>query len=327
MKKLLTFFVFTIVSFTLFAQAELSIRVGGIVVATATTATSPLLAPNAINYNGATSLVITLEVQNWTAPGAGTTSFTIDNGKGTTVTKVATTFGAPFNTATASFTIYQAGGGGEVPVDFGDGVSFVYDNDGLGFTNGVDIGILVSGVLPVELTHFKGNKINGGIQLDWETASEIDNDYFTIEKSEDGINFEEIFYINGAGTTDNVTTYQYLDEDPINGTNYYRLKQTDYNGTTSFSDVIAVEYSIFNPTNILLFPTIATSNIQIQLQEVSENDIVVEVFDIMGRKVKETMINAYYNDLFLNINELHTGHYIVRLTNGNSIITKRFIKS
>ena len=177
------------------------------------------------------------------------------------------------------------------------------------------------------MTHFKGNKINGGIQLDWETASEIDNDYFTIEKSEDGINFEEIFYINGAGTTDNVTTYQYLDEDPINGTNYYRLKQTDYNGTTSFSDVIAVEYSIFNPTNILLFPTIATSNIQIQLQEVSENDIVVEVFDIMGRKVKETMINAYYNDLFLNINELHTGHYIVRLTNGNSIITKRFIKS
>ncbi len=94
--------------------------------------------------------------------------------------------------------------------------------------------------LPIELVSFTAFHVNNAIELQWITASESDNDYFTLERSEDGVSFEIISHEQGAGTTDEMQHYSYTDYAEVAGVYYYRLKQTDYDGTTTYSEVISV---------------------------------------------------------------------------------------
>lgn len=97
----------------------------------------------------------------------------------------------------------------------------------------------VSTLLPIELTSFTATATNNGFVFNWVTASEDNNDYFTLEYSIDGVDFNEIDYIHGAGTTSETSEYTYRwDEAPEFDVVYFRLKQTDYNGEYSYSDVI-----------------------------------------------------------------------------------------
>ncbi len=97
-------------------------------------------------------------------------------------------------------------------------------------------------VLPIELTDFSAANYAGEIALQWVTASELNNDYFTLERSVDGVNFEAIHYEPGAGNSNEALSYSYSDYVAENGIYYYRLKQTDYDGTATYSDVISVDY-------------------------------------------------------------------------------------
>ena len=94
-------------------------------------------------------------------------------------------------------------------------------------------------LLPIELTSFKATATNNGFVFNWVTASEENNDYFTLEYSIDGVNFNAIDYVHGAGTTSETSEYEYRwDEAPDFEMLYFRLKQTDYNGEYSYSDVL-----------------------------------------------------------------------------------------
>lgn len=95
-------------------------------------------------------------------------------------------------------------------------------------------------VLPIELLSFDGDKRNDEIMLNWSTATEVNNDFYTIEKSTDGTIFKTIGVVSGAGNSNNVINYQYADYNMFEGTNYYRLRQTDYDGKSKMSNVIAV---------------------------------------------------------------------------------------
>lgn len=98
----------------------------------------------------------------------------------------------------------------------------------------------VSALLPIELTSFSATATNNGFAFNWVTASEVENDYFTLEYSINGVDFNEIDYVHGAGTTSETSEYTYRwDEAPEFDVVYFRLKQTDYNGEYSYSDVIA----------------------------------------------------------------------------------------
>ncbi len=96
-----------------------------------------------------------------------------------------------------------------------------------------------AGLLPIELTSFTVSPTEYGYTFNWVTASEENNDYFTLEYSIDGVDFNEIDYVHGAGTTSETSEYEYRwDEAPEFDVVYFRLKQTDYNGEYSYSDVI-----------------------------------------------------------------------------------------
>ena len=97
----------------------------------------------------------------------------------------------------------------------------------------------VSTLLPIKLVSFTATATNNGFDFNWVTASENENDYFTLEYSIDGVDFNEIDYVHGAGTTSETSEYEYRwDEAPEFDVVYFRLKQTDYNGEYSYSDVI-----------------------------------------------------------------------------------------
>lgn len=97
----------------------------------------------------------------------------------------------------------------------------------------------ISEFLPIELVSFTATATNNGFDFNWVTASEVENDYFTLEYSINGVDFNEIDYVHGAGTTSETSEYEYRwNEAPEFDVVYFRLKQTDYNGEYSYSDVI-----------------------------------------------------------------------------------------
>lgn len=96
--------------------------------------------------------------------------------------------------------------------------------------------------LPVNLLYFNALKGNGKVDLKWATGSEKENDFFTVERSIDGRNYEKILTVPGAGTTSSTHTYSAQDKNPYHGTAYYRLKQTDFNGEFTYSEIRTVKY-------------------------------------------------------------------------------------
>jgi len=97
-------------------------------------------------------------------------------------------------------------------------------------------------ILPVELTNFQAQSKGADVLLEWQTASETNNLGFEIENSIDGETWNYLEFIRGAGNESIQQSYRYIDEDPENGTNYYRLKQNDFDGIFDYSKVVSVSF-------------------------------------------------------------------------------------
>lgn len=96
---------------------------------------------------------------------------------------------------------------------------------------------------PVELLSFNGEKIYNAIQLNWETATESNNSYFTLERAQDGISYCNAEKVTGVGNSNTEKSYSFTDHEASDGINYYRLKQTDWNRDDKYcSETIALEY-------------------------------------------------------------------------------------
>ena len=119
-------------------------------------------------------------------------------------------------------------------------------------------------ILPVELTSFQARPKVKSIDLQWVTASETNNDYFAVEKSTNGIDFEELTEIDGKGTTILESYYNWIDRSPNNGLNYYRLLQVDFDGVKSYSNILAIEFKS-DRDKIQLYPNPVILEVNINL--------------------------------------------------------------
>lgn len=171
-------------------------------------------------------------------------------------------------------------------------------------------------VLPIELIDFSATKIDNSVLLEWMTASELNSDYFELERARDGLHFETIATVNGAGNSNSVLEYSYLDLSPSFGTNYYRLKQTDFDGEFSVSDIEVVrmesdEITIYpNPTSGLLI----IEN-HADLKRVSVADVNGKVLQIFNNNFQS-----------IDISELISGIYFLRLETAEGVVLKKVIK-
>ena len=107
--------------------------------------------------------------------------------------------------------------------------------------------------LPIELMDFQVKKEGRNSLIYWETASEINNDGFEIQKSNDGLHWEKLVWVEGNGTSDTPQHYSFIDAEPYQGLNYYRLRQMDFDGTETFSDVKVLNFKS-NGEKVFIFP-------------------------------------------------------------------------
>lgn len=133
--------------------------------------------------------------------------------------------------------------------------------------------------LPIELLSFTAKLTNNAVDLNWITSTEVNNDYFTLQKSKDGLNWIDFAEQEGAGNSNTTISYTDVDYNPFTGTSYYRLKQTDFNGAFSYSHIETIT-NTKQQINIYPNPTVSELNIS----NIKANDIV-QVFAIDGRLI------------------------------------------
>ena len=177
--------------------------------------------------------------------------------------------------------------------------------------------------LPIKLITFNATAKGNSVVLNWQTATEINNDYFTIERSTDADNWEEILYIAGAGNSNKTETYTSTDLNPLNGTVYYRLKQTDFDGKFEYFNVVAVNLEKESTHKIAVYPNPANANTSVAVEHnFNENStITISVKNIEGKE----MTSFVSGNTKTAIEGLPKGLYFVTVSTANSQQTEKLI--
>lgn len=200
----------------------------------------------------------------------------------------------------------------------------VTDNFGCTYNSPQCITVNCGVSLPIGLIRFEASAIdNTAVELNWETSSEQDNDYFVIERSADGFDgWEDILQVDGAGNSETPRTYSAIDEFPLDGISYYRLKQVDFNGQQRIHDTESVLIDNSRASELVIFPNPATDLLTIK------GDLVLlstfELLNPMGQNVRLN-VHSYKQDdgsMVLDVSTLKAGVYLVK--NGAEVYS--FIK-
>lgn len=185
---------------------------------------------------------------------------------------------------------------------------------------------------PISLLQFSGEVQNAGNMLLWSTATETNNDFFTLERATDAINFETIAIIDGAKQSTQKRDYSHLDRNAPNGTAYYRLSQTDIGGHTERLGIIVLKRSQQPSTDLQIIgisPMPITAQALVAFNTPREETINFDIFDIAGKKVYSESVSANTgeNKLPINLANLSAGLYILHLTNGTQTANVKVVKN
>lgn len=189
-------------------------------------------------------------------------------------------------------------------------------------------------VLPVEMVSFIGFVEDKTIKLEWSTASEINNDFFQVEKSTNGIDFNVLTVVSGSGNSNVMKDYYTYDELPVRGTMYYRLKQVDYDGKFKYTDLLSVNFE--EETNsdckFTVMPNPCISKCIVKLTEcaaVNNENFTFYIYDAIGNAVlassPQLVNNGEARFSFDSSNKLKPGMYIVRGSAKEKIIEDKMI--
>jgi len=182
--------------------------------------------------------------------------------------------------------------------------------------------------LPIDLLYFDAeyNEKEEVVDLTWATASETNNDYFTIERSEDGIDFGAIGTVDGAGNSNAMLQYSFIDQAP-NPLSYYRLKQTDYDGKFEYSNLIIVK--IPSPLILSVGPNPTTNSIKVIYREAVKYpgyNVLISIYDINGQLIYEKNFDDTFYKVNIDISSFNQGLYFVTLNANNETYKAKFVK-
>lgn len=169
--------------------------------------------------------------------------------------------------------------------------------------------------LPIVLKSFESICSEAGVNIEWKTSTEINNAYFTILRSNDAINWEPIQVIGGAGNSNAELSYSYTDNRHAAGVLYYRLKQTDYDGTEELFTPVSVQCDVQERT-VSIFPNPVDEQLNISINGSSYHHAAIELVDFSGRVVvtKSFIADNAGNIVTLDRNGLSSGAYLVRIS-------------
>ena len=185
----------------------------------------------------------------------------------------------------------------------------------------------ITAALPVTLVSFDGLAYGNYNLLEWSTASEINNDYFILERSSNGVIFEEIVTINGNGNSNTLMEYNYIHNFP-DELEYYRLKQLDFDGKYEYSNIIAI--SSKNGNNVNIYPNPSKDNLFFSLSESNDDNYNIVYTNILGSVFNEQIIITKGTNIYQakKFNALRSGLYFIQIYNQNNklIKTQKVIK-
>jgi hypothetical protein len=182
-------------------------------------------------------------------------------------------------------------------------------------------------LLPVQLVDFQTKKyIENSTKISWKTQSERDNDYFTIEKSQDGIHFQFLANINGSGTTTLANYYEYVDTNPFSDLTYYRLTQTDYNGESQLLGLQVVENDDYEYTRVIKNPF--DDYCKLTLKSNVNTSKQIAICDATGKVIYNETIQLSKG---INIHEIdftqhENGMYMIMVSDQNNTVWRKVIK-
>jgi hypothetical protein len=179
-------------------------------------------------------------------------------------------------------------------------------------------------VLAVSLLSFSAQKSNNSVVLTWETASEKDNAYFDVERSADAKTWQSMGQVASKGNAQLAQKYTFMDENPLRGTTYYRLKDVDMNGKSTYSKILSVDMVGKSKSNTSLYPSVSRGEVYINLESTGGRQVDIQVFDAYGRlqKTLKRDVQEGTNLVRVETNDLASGQYW--LTIGTEIL--RFVK-
>ncbi|MBX0333648.1 T9SS type A sorting domain-containing protein [Pontibacter sp. HSC-14F20] len=181
--------------------------------------------------------------------------------------------------------------------------------------------------LPVELMFFKAQAQTQGVSLTWATASELENKGFEVQVSNNGREFKEIGFVESkVGTTSLRQDYNFLDTKAVSGTRYYRLKQMDFDGTTSYSPIRAVALDAGNGT-VSVYPNPFDDAVIVTLNGTEARNVQVVLMDAMGKVLQQRTEETSGNSITVDMRSVRTkGIYILHVLDNDTKYTFKLMK-
>ena len=189
--------------------------------------------------------------------------------------------------------------------------------------------VLGNAALPIELAAFGAVRIDSGVEIKWATATETNNDYFTIERTNDlTMGYTQIGVVRGAGNSNIALSYTYSDKMPLKGGSYYRLRQTDFDGSTKTFDPVFVEGA--SNSGVKIYPNPSSDNkIYIKLNREDVNTTVIKVYDMNGSEVKtnlQTEENGSVMTIEINPDAVKVSRiFYVTVINGDKVQREKLV--
>lgn len=200
----------------------------------------------------------------------------------------------------------------------------ILDNNNGNPTN-YTMSFTISANMPMDLVKFNAENINTGIKLSWLTSQEVNNDFYNIQRLIEGEGFKSIGEVKGSGTSFKQNQYVFLDNNPYNGINIYRLKQIDLDGSFNYSDVVSAKYYDNDTPKLIITPTLATNDIVCELYNINYEGRIV-IVNSLGRVIKQELAAKNVNKISVDISDLERGQYFLSYISREFKETQKFIK-
>jgi len=214
-----------------------------------------------------------------------------------------------------------------IPEGQASSYEFIIDDPYCG-TSVTEFDVFECSKTPIELVSFTGKALENGNLLDWTTATEQNNDYFTVEATNDlSKDFVAIGVIQGSGNSYNNLSYSFLHTNALNGITYYRLRNTDYNGQQQVSEVISVDRATTSNVFVQVSPTPAQTMVHIHFNHHNNPNAQLTIFDIRGALVYSSTLEANSQQVLLDISTWNDGMYLVQLSTNHQTLVQKLLKN
>lgn len=196
----------------------------------------------------------------------------------------------------------------------------IADNNGCLASTSLTLAPNCSQPLPVEMLSFTVSKNGDNALLDWVTATEVNNDYFEVEHSSDGEQFnkvDRVYSKNGNSTS--VQSYNYVHGNTVKGINYYRLKQVDFDGQFEYTDIRSVVFG--GAGNLTVYPNPTSQILNVKVPVGMDENSVIEIVNGVGQVIRTlTEADMSKSILSLNVSDLAIGYYFIQIRDRKSVV-------